>query len=133
MLILLKKRLEIEENIFVVGFSFRDSIIASIFDEVIRKKSEEALEQRMHILLLDHEPEKVIVNLKRQGYMNIANIITPVKVSFPDTLTLKSKDENYVFEMEKLTKTIIEQKQFTNIDQDMAGIKKRLSKYDIHV
>lgn len=133
MLILLKKRLENENNIFVAGFSFRDSIIASIFDEVVRKKSEEAREKHMRVLLLDSEPEMVIDNLKRQGYINIANLITPVRVSFPDTLNYKPRDENYIFEMESLMRTILESMRVVGIPYDGESVAASLGKFNLRI
>jgi len=93
MLTKLKKRLRDENRIFVVGFSFRDSIIASIFDEVVREKLESQYPSNMKVILIDYNPDSVVENLTRQGYTNIANAITKVKVTFPETLKYENKSE----------------------------------------
>lgn len=129
MLILLKKRLETENNIFVIGFSFRDSIIASIFDEVVRKKAEEGREQRMKIMLLDSAPTKVIENLQRQGYKNIANNITPVKITFHSVINYEMRKTEFASEMNTVVSTIRNAMSSARIAYDNSIIRERLEPY----
>jgi hypothetical protein len=93
MLTKLKAKLRDESTVFVIGFSFRDSIIASIFDEVIREKLESKYANSMNVLLIDADPEAVVENLNRQGYTNIANAIAQVQLTFPDVQKYEKKRE----------------------------------------
>ncbi len=112
MLNLLKDVLRDDSTIFTIGFSFRDSTIASIFEEVLRERAErgdwqpvgdiqnlknEDVERiksmSLKIFLIDSSPQLVIDNLNSQGYTNVGQAIIPIKVSFPDMISYKDRDE----------------------------------------
>jgi hypothetical protein len=104
----LKTQLREETHIFIVGFSFRDSVIASIFDEVIREKAEQGQEKRMKILLVDAAPQAIIENLKHKGHINLANNITPVEVSFPNVLDYENNRTQYIQDTQTLISKLIQ-------------------------
>lgn len=106
MLNLLKEVLRSEPVIFVIGFSFRDSTIASIFEEVLRERAERGdwqpvtkksslqemeikslRDMRLKVFLLDASPRRVINNLVRLGYVNTERALIPIEVSFPDMMS----------------------------------------------
>lgn len=133
MLNLLKERLRGENQIFVIGFSFRDSIIASIFDEVVREKSERGQEKELKILLLDRSPIEVIENLKRQSYVNIANAITPIEVSFPNVLDYKSKRNEIKLDVVNMVTTLRGAMHSAQIPFDQSYGDELLQKYGIKI
>ena len=133
MLVLLKEELRRETNVFIIGFSFRDSIIASIFDEIIREKSERTQEKFLKILLIDSAPLTVVENLKRQGYVNIANAITPVEVSFPDVLECKLKRNEILTGMQSMIASIFGAMHSAKIDYAQSTIVQSLEQYGLHL
>jgi hypothetical protein len=100
MLNILKTRLMNENWVFVIGFSFRDSTIASIFEEVLRekvrekhwhplsleleKRAEEAKDCSFKLFIIDSNPLNVLTNLEKQGFVNIQRACIPIEAKFPD-------------------------------------------------
>lgn len=112
MLSLLKQRLLSESDIYIVGFSLRDSTIASIFEEVLRERARRGdwqptsiqrtsnlaeekhkrfKEMQMRVFLITSSPEETISNLRQRGYLNLANALIPIKATFPEVV---ENDEN---------------------------------------
>jgi len=105
----LKEKLRSEAWIFVIGFSFRDPTIASIFEEVLRERvrkkdwkplsldlSERAGEARdthLKFFLIDSSPEKILNNLEKQGFVNIQKACIPIQVKFPYVYSDKFEKE----------------------------------------
>jgi hypothetical protein len=89
-----------ENWVFVIGFSFRDSTIASIFEEVLRekvrekhwhplsleleKRAEEAKDCSFKLFIIDSNPLNVLTNLEKQGFVNIQRACIPIEAKFPD-------------------------------------------------
>lgn len=102
MLNILKKKLMSETWIFVIGFSFRNPTIASIFEEVLRERirkndwrplgpkleerAKESEHQHLKLFIIDSKPSKVMDNLKKQGFVNIQRACIPVEVKFPNVV-----------------------------------------------
>lgn len=99
MLNILKTRLMSELWVFVIGFSFRDPTIASIFEEVLRERirindwhplgpkleerAKEAKDTRLKLFLVDSNPREVMNNLEKQGFVNVQRACIPIEVNFP--------------------------------------------------
>jgi hypothetical protein len=133
MLILLKKRLRQENNIFVIGFSFRDSIISSIFDEAVREKLEQGKGGDMKVLLIDSSPESVVENLKKQGYNNLANAIVPVKSIYPVVMDYHNDNQKIQESMQTMIEAIVEKMVLKGIVFDKASTNKRLDYYRLYI
>lgn len=86
MLGLLKQVLRNESVVFVVGFSFRDSTIASIFDEIVRERAQLGREKDLKIVLISSSPRTIIDNLNRQGFENISRALIPIELIFPNVI-----------------------------------------------
>jgi formate dehydrogenase assembly factor FdhD len=133
MLFELKKRLRHEDNVFVIGFSFRDSIIASIFDEVVREKVEQGRGENMKVLLIDSGPQAVIENLKRQGYKNIANAITQDEVSFPNVMEYKSARQEIIQNTQSMLTSVMGKMYDAKISYNQTEIDRRLEKLGLKI
>ena len=100
----LKERLRYEDMVFVVGFSFRNKTINSIFEEILREKypigrwapiegnREERIKmasdlnrekRRFTIFLLDPNPDKILDTVERSGFRNLNRAIVPIKAKIP--------------------------------------------------
>ena len=95
--------------IFVIGFSFRDPTIASIFEEVLRERvrrkdwhplgssweerAERAKDMHFKLFLLDSNPDGVMSNLEKQGFVNIQNACIPIEVKFPDVYSNSFREQ----------------------------------------
>lgn len=131
MLNLMKQTLRSENEIFVIGFSFRDPTIASIFDEIVREKAQRGQEKDMKIFLITRSPEIVIDNLVNQGYTNIGNALIPVKVSFPD-VTDKTKSFSEVLNaMQEAITLIVKTLHQSGVSYDYLLMSNALKKYGI--
>jgi hypothetical protein len=89
-----------ENWVFVIGFSFRDPTIASIFEEVLRerirekhwhplgleleKRAEEAKDCSFKLFIIDSNPLNVLNNLEKQGFVNTQRACIPIEAKFPD-------------------------------------------------
>ena len=133
MLTQLKKSLREENRIFVIGFSFRDSIIASIFDEVVREKLEMGRGDDMKVMLIDSNPKSVAENLKRQGYTNVANVIIDAQVTFPDVLQYNTGKPEITQSMQAMLAEIAERMDSTNIHFSQTSTNQRLEKYGLRI
>lgn len=133
MLILLKNRLRQENNVFVIGFSFRDSIISSIFDEAVREKLEQGKGGDIKILLIDSSPESVVENLKKQGYVNLANAIVPVKSTYPVVLDYHNDWQKIQGIMQTMIEAIVEKMVLKGIVFDKNTINRRLDQYHLYI
>ena len=98
---ILRDKLNEENCVFVIGFSFRDPTICSVFEEVLRNKErhhewvplEGDVGERMKSLvkerpyfklfLLDSDPEQVLKNIKKQGFHNLFRACLPIKIDLP--------------------------------------------------
>jgi hypothetical protein len=133
MLNMLKQILRSENEIFVIGFSFRDPTIASIFDEVVRERAHAGQEKFLKIFLINRSPENVKENLLNQGYANIGRVLIPVKVTFP-RITDKSMDSPEVSNAMQVALTSIVKTLFQNgVAYDYNTMKNDLEKYRISV
>lgn len=123
LMIKLRQVLETSSYIFVIGFSFRDPTISSIFEDVFRERHkkgdwiplegdfEERKEKfkennpKMKFLLMDSNPKQVLKNIERQGFFNISKACLPIKIDLPSTNLLKGGfDTTFVKEkMENFT------------------------------
>jgi hypothetical protein len=133
MLVELKNQLRSDNLVFVVGFSFRDSIIASIFDEVIREKLEKGKGGDMKIMLIDLSPEVVIENLNKQGYINLANAVIPIKSSYPIVTNYRNDRAQVQTSMQTMIEAIAEKMMLKNIPFDLSRINQRLERYRLHI
>jgi len=124
MLNLLKQALKTEREVFVIGFSFRDSTIASIFDEAVRARVQQDEEKYLKFFLINRSPETVIENLLRQGYANIGRTLIPVKISFPDIEGGTSTEIRSA--MSKVTDSLLKEMETAGILIDKMGVAKIL-------
>ena len=119
MLNLLKMRLMVEHEVFIVGFSLRDSTITSIFEEVLRERAQAGDWQpiahsekskftdndiqrfrnmRLKVFLIDSSPETVIRYLKGRDYPNLADALIPIKATFPHIIERFPDDRETVIQ-----------------------------------
>jgi hypothetical protein len=129
MLNLMKQTLRSESTIFVVGFSFRDPTIASIFDEVVRERAQRGQEEDMKIFLINRSPEIIVSNLVNQGYGNIGQVLIPVKVSFPDMADNKARANT----MQEVISSIIRKLHEVGVTYDYNSTKNSLAKYGLSI
>jgi hypothetical protein len=130
MLNLLKTALRNEDKVYVIGFSFRDSTIASIFDEAIRERVQRGGEYLLKIFLVTRSPETVIESLQNQGYVNLSSTLIPVKVSFPNMI---SNLEDYRRETSQAISLILRAMQGAGISMDASIVSRSLEKYSLKV
>jgi len=103
-----------ENVIFVIGFSFRDVTVSSIFEDVLRVKAERnewfpiktrKLENRakktrnmqLKFVIVDPNPEKILKNLEKQGFYNIQKACIPVKAKLPKIDSSRFAEEYSLF------------------------------------
>jgi hypothetical protein len=133
MLTLLKKQLQTDPRVFVIGFSFRDSIIASIFEEVLREKSQCGNEKNTKILLVDRAPQTVIDNLERQDYSNLVNAITPIEVCLPNAIGFRSRQTDFINQMQGLLNDVCRGMRLAGIAIDQEKVNKCLKSYGLAI
>jgi hypothetical protein len=96
-----KSALRYESNIFVVGYSFRDPTIGSIFEEIIAERirkghlkplhedlnsrKNEVMEHTLKIIAINPSPEKIAENMRKQSHTNLLQTFVPIKIRFPRT------------------------------------------------
>jgi hypothetical protein len=96
----LKNALRSEDHIIVIGYSFRDPTIGSIFEEVIgerirkghlrplsedlNSRKNEIKNHTMKIIVINPSPEKLAENMKKQSHTNLLQTFVPIKVRFPE-------------------------------------------------
>jgi hypothetical protein len=131
MLFLLKKKFKEESAAFVIGFSFRDSIIASLFDEVVRERIEQGQKSYVRVFLIDRDPDIVVANLERQGYRNIANVATKVKISFPKIFSQNNQEITQT--MQTSLNVIAEKMRSSGLSYDQENTNQYLKKYGLHL
>lgn len=153
MLNLLKEVLRQENLIFVIGFSFRDPTVASIFEEVLRERAERGdwqpiggkpnlenisidrlKEMRLKVFLIDSSPQTVIDNLIRHGYENTGRALIPIDVSFPDMMIHSEKDLAVVTkEVEKVISLIHNKLYAFGVVLAANHINNALRRYDLSI
>jgi hypothetical protein len=95
-----KNALRSEDHIVVIGYSFRDPTIGSIFEEVIgerirkghlrplsedlNSRKNEVRNHTMKIIVINPSPEKLAENMKKQSHANLLQTFVPIKVRFPE-------------------------------------------------
>lgn len=146
LMIKLRQVLETDKYIFVIGFSFRDPTISSIFEDVLRERHkkgdwiplegefEERKEKfkennpKMKFLLVDSNPRQVFKNMERQGFFNISKACLPIKIDLPTTNLLKGGfDIQFVKEkMENFTLKV------GAIFEEIGLFRDRLGKKDVY-
>jgi len=110
MLNILRNVLMRENTVFVIGFSFRDVTISSIFEDVLRVKAErnewfpiktkklenrakEAKNMPLKLVIIDPNPEKILKNLEKQGFYNIPKACIPIKAKLPKIDSSRFEEE----------------------------------------
>lgn len=133
MLIQLKRRLRTENNVFAIGFSFRDSIIASIFDEVVRENLEQGRGQDMKVFLIDSSPESIVENLKKRGYVNLANALVSIQCLYPVVLDFENNRQKVHDGMQVMIEAIVCKLKSKGINYNLNNINRRLEQYDLNL
>jgi len=152
MLNLLKEVLRSEPVIFVIGFSFRDSTIASIFEEVLRERAERGdwqpvtkksnlqemeiktlSEMRLKVVLIDSSPQRVINNLARLGYVNIERALIPIQVSFPDMMSDTYDPSKAKIRFQQVISHLYDKLHELGLISDIGGVNLALKPYGISI
>ena len=132
MLYHLRSILKRESIVFIIGYSLRDPIIGSIFEEVIAEKirmghltplsedldsrGEEASKNNFKVFVLNPRPKKLVENLQKQFNHNLLATFIPIKTEFP-----KISDEKFHEKYrETLKKLIISLEKTTFISTQVA-------------
>ena len=142
-----RSSLRSDNVIFIIGYSLRDPIIGSIFEEVIaeriRKRSlaplsedldsrkEESSKHPFKIIVLNPRPERLVENLKKQFNTNLLKTFVPLKIEFPKIMD-NQFNEKY---KETLKKLIIDLEQMTYLSTNEAAALTRIlsSNYNISI
>ena len=142
-----RSSLRSESVIFIIGYSLRDPIIGSIFEEVIAERirrrflaplsedldsrKEESSKHPFKIIVLNPRPERLVENLKKQFNTNLLKTFVPLKIEFPKIMD-NQFNEKY---KETLMQLIIDLKQTTSINISEAARLTRIlsSNYNISI
>jgi hypothetical protein len=105
-----RSSLKEEQVIFIIGYSLRDPIIGSIFEEVVAERirkgdlaplsenldsrKSEVSAHKFKIVVINPEPERLVENLKKQFNTNLLQTFVPIKIEFP-ILTEEKFDTKY--------------------------------------
>lgn len=137
-----------ESVVFIIGYSLRDPIIGSIFEEVIAEKirngnlaplsndldsrRKEAAKHNFKIFVFNPRPEKLAENLEKQYNNNLLGTFIPIKIEFPK-VSDKQFHEKYQETIKSLIINLIE----TNLisKQEVADLTNLLSEnynFSIH-
>ena len=116
-----KKFIEVENRIFIIGYSVRDPIISSLLEDVIARRirnrhisplssdiwdrATQAEEYNLKIVIIDSDPESIAKNLERQKCTNLLSTFVPVKIEFPKISDGDFK-KTYAQELTTLVKTL---------------------------
>jgi hypothetical protein len=114
--------LRTEAEVFVIGYSLRDPIIGSIFEEVIAERirngdlnplsdnldsrRKEVHDQRFKIIVLNNEPNRLAENLWKQSNNNLLQTFIPIEIEFPRAAD-SDFDEKYAQTLLKLMTNLV--------------------------
>ena len=133
MLVQLRDRLRVENTVFSIGFSFRDAVIASIFEEAVRERLEKKQAEQLKVLVISSSPEQIVTDLKSRGYVNLANVVLTVKCKYPIVTNYKRDKIEIQTATQSMVNTIVEKMKQNLINFDLDLTNKRLEKYDLKI